>query len=190
MLYLKCLKNQLFSIVDKTKCKFKVDMCSMTGKEDSIILDSKYIKPHEMFDIEHLKHIPKSIMLITSPIAVHGNMFNFAMSTSYECNDDITRKPVCSSIIAVDDLYYKLSEQSKRFILMHEIAHFELHLSQKIRPKQSVYVEMDADELAGSIVGYDVALRALNEMYAIYPSFGYMTKRIKHMENISKSKVA
>lgn len=66
-------------------------------------------------------------------------------------------------IIIVDDNFYELKEETKKFIIGHELGHsqHEVQIGQYIR---KINDEFEADEYAAKLIGLDASINALKEM--------------------------
>ena len=79
--------------------------------------------------------------------------------------------------IMVDDLYYRLTEQTQRFILLHELGHYNLQFDELIAADcEGLYrydeLEFEADGYAADILGKEATMNALKEMKELFIEMG------------------
>ncbi len=91
-------------------------------------------------------------------------------------------------LIVTDNLYDELSENTKRFIILHELGHFKFQLD-KLRDsnnyKRNIEYECQADMYAVPELGKENVIKALNEIKNIVfipESSHEIRKRIKNIK--------
>ena len=84
-----------------------------------------------------------------------------------------------------DGFFRTLSEDTKRFIIQHELGHYNLQPEIfESEQKRNINLEYEADEYAMNKVGKEIAIKAINELKetAIAMNFGFKNKAIKEIE--------
>ena len=86
---------------------------------------------------------------------------------AYSTFKDSFGKDVNIPVIVTDDLYDKLSDNTKRFIVLHEMGHFVHHFDKivfQINYRRDIKDEFKADEFAIGELGKDKVIEALTEL--------------------------
>lgn len=102
---------------------------------------------------------------------------------------DSNGKSVIVPVIVTDDLYEELSENTKRFIILHELGHFNLQIDKIVARnnyKRNLLDEFQADEYAMPTLGTEKVISALKEMknMLLLPDVSKeMRKRIQNIKN-------
>lgn len=84
-----------------------------------------------------------------------------------------------------DGFFRILSEDTKRFIIQHELGHYNLQPEIfESKTKRNIELEYEADEYAMNIVGKEIAIKAMNELkeIATIMNFGFKSKAIKEID--------
>lgn len=85
--------------------------------------------------------------------------------------------------VLVDDLYYKMSKETQDFIIQHELGHFTYHQNQLLGGyERNDRMEQEADEYAAQIVGYEVTIKALEEIKDILDLMSFGKKNLSITE--------
>ena len=68
----------------------------------------------------------------------------------------------------MDAEFDELSEETQRFIVGHELGHYKYHQEKVTNPEyvRDINDEFEADEYAASIVGFENAIKGLEEIKA------------------------
>lgn len=88
-------------------------------------------------------------------------------------------------LIIHDGFFRMLSNNAQRFIIQHELGHYnlqpELFESQQ---KRNIELEYEADEYAMNILGKESSIKAMNEIkeFMININFGFKNKAFKELE--------
>lgn len=114
--------------------------------------------------------------------AVASKNISFAMLQIVQFPDE------SAPVITTDYLFELLSDDSKEFIINHEIGHYIYHEEilldgVDITTERNVNMEMEADSYAAEIVGNEVAIEALSELISIFKSLCAPEEGIVELEN-------
>lgn len=102
---------------------------------------------------------------------------------------DTNGQYVSVPVIVTDDLFDELSENTKRFIILHELGHFNLHIDKIVAQAnytRNLNDEFQADEYAIPELGVENVIKALKEMKdtVFLPELSIeINKRIKNIRN-------
>ena len=108
---------------------------------------------------------------------------------AYSSFKDSFGKDVNIPVVVTDDLYDKLSDNAKRFIILHERGHFIHHFDKivfQLNYRRNLEDEFKADEFAIEELGVDKVIEALSEMKntVMIPEISKeINKRIKNIKN-------
>lgn len=103
---------------------------------------------------------------------------------------DILGKQITILTVVTDNIYDQLSDNAKRFIILHEKGHFIHHFDKIITQtnySRNLEDEIKADEYAIDELGIENVISALKEMKntIIFPdTVKELKKRISHLEKI------
>ena len=95
-------------------------------------------------------------------------MYNISIAGAFMANKEaIGRDDV--PMIVVDDYFYSLSNNTKVFIIGHELGHFQSnHEKQYGGCVRKIDDEFEADEYGAKLVGYQSAIFAIEEMEDLF----------------------
>lgn len=101
---------------------------------------------------------------------------------------DNTGQPLIILTVVTDNIYDELSENAKRFIILHEKGHFIHHFDKIVANTnytRNLNDEFQADEYTIKELGVEKVLEALNELknMTLFPdTISELRKRIKHIK--------
>ena len=76
--------------------------------------------------------------------------------------------------IITDNIFNKMSKETQEFIIQHELGHFNLHKHMLISGfERNDQMEFEADAYSANIVGYENAIRALEELKETLDLLGF-----------------
>ena len=95
-------------------------------------------------------------------------MYNMSIAGAFMANKVLIGKDDVPMIV-VDDYFYSLSDNTKAFIIGHELGHFQSnHEKQYGGYVRKMDDEFEADEYVAKIIGYQSAIFAIEELEDLF----------------------
>lgn len=68
--------------------------------------------------------------------------------------------------IIVDDVFDEITFDSKKFMIAHELGHYEKHIGKVVKPDyvRVINDEYEADEFSAEMIGYEKAIKSLEDV--------------------------
>lgn len=126
----------------------------------------------------------KGYILDKNPGLLVNSSVSFAGMQVMQTHDIFTGCPVYTAIISTDDNFDLLSDNTKEFIIQHELGHFDhKDLITGVVGRQ-IALECEADMHAALVIGKDNAINALKELRKMCVFSIEITKRINHIKRM------
>lgn len=153
---------------------------------NQIKMNKKYkgVKP-ESRNFNHSDANEKGFILDKNPCLLVNNKIAFAGMQIMETYNMFTNTTTCTPIISIDDNFELLSDNTKEFVIQHEMGHFNNHKEFMVGViGRRIELEYEADIYAALRIGKHNTIKALKELRGMGILSIELNKRINHVRNM------